>query len=118
MTLQKQSQGSNYRINLRLDPEEDADIIAWLESLPDGQRSTEIRAALRQSLMQEQSYSASNANAADLEAIRYVVAEEIHKALKDKQVTSGANRASGEEDLEAKYGNKLDRMLGGFSSKQ
>lgn len=117
MTLQKQSQGSGYRINVRLDPEEDADLIAWLESLPDGRRSTEIRAALRESLIQDRSYSASNDNAADLEAIRSVVAEEIRKALKDKQLTTQNSYAADETDAESVYGSRLDRMLGSFSGK-
>lgn len=50
MSAKHHSQGGVYRINLKLDPRDDGDIIAWLASCPNGQRSTAVREAIRRGL--------------------------------------------------------------------
>ena len=100
-------------LTLRLDLVEDADIIAWLDSLPEGGRSQAVRNILRGGARQDTPQTGSELN---LESIRSVVAEELYKVL------AGHQRAHYEEmkqipnDVEAeqRYGDKLDRMLDGF----
>ena len=53
----------------------------------------------------------------NLEVIRSVIADEIHKAFKHKQFARESSILNLEQpDLETKYGDKLNRMLGGFAS--
>ena len=47
--------------------------------------------------------------------MRRVVAEGLDRALVGKQVAGGA-AAPAEEDIEGKYGAKLDRMMGGLAT--
>jgi hypothetical protein len=111
------SQRGDYRINLRLDPELDSDLISWLESVPRGQRSDVLRAIIREGLKNALLENQQEASMPDLDAIRFVVADEIRKALKEKQFTSEAPVLTTEQhDMESRYGDKLNRMLGGFSS--
>ena len=115
MSARTPRQGRTYRVNLRLDPEGDADLIAWLEGFPNGQRSAAIRTALRQAIAAERQHPAQGNSALDLEAIRSVVAEEIERALVTRHISAGPRPAQVEEDdLEARFGSRLDRMMGGL----
>jgi hypothetical protein len=99
-----------YRVTVRLDIVHDADLIAWLEGLTPGGRSALIRDTLRAGLKQPMRWEP-----VDIDEMRRVVAEELGKALVGKQVAGGA-AAPAEEDIEGKYGAKLDRMLGGLAA--
>jgi len=99
-----------YRVNLKLDPVLDADLIEWLESLPRGTRSRSIRERLRQS---------ATGKSTDLGDIRRLLAEELGRALEGRQIdTPASNRSEpdSEIDMEAEFGSRLDRMLGGLST--
>ena len=100
---------STYRLTVRLDIERDADLLAWLGSVPPGSRSALIRDTLRAGLRQPTRWEP-----VDIEEMRRVVAEELARVLTGRQV-AGETMASEEEDIEGKYGAKLDRMLGGFA---
>jgi hypothetical protein len=96
-----------YRINLKLDPVLDADLIVWLEGLPRGTRSRAVRERLRQ--------ATSVGAAADLEDIRRVLVEELARvAVSARIAPAGDGPAETQEDVEARYGSRLDRMLGGL----
>lgn len=48
----------------------------------------------------------------DLDAIRSVIADELSRALSTRQIVSDpAQGGSASDDLEARYGAKLDRMM-------
>jgi hypothetical protein len=104
----KKREMSAYRFNLKLDRDRDADLVSWLESLPVGNRSHIVREMLRVGLRQPTRWEP-----VDIEEMRRVVAEELGKALAGKQVAGGAAVPAG-EDIEGKYGAKLDRMLRGL----
>ncbi len=105
----KQQSKRKYRLTIKLDPVMDADLIAWLETIPEGYRSQAVREGLRIAI--------SPSPAPDLDAIRGVVAEELASALSGRQVTTQTlENETEEEDAEAKYGAKLDRMLGKLST--
>jgi hypothetical protein len=101
---------STYRLTVRLDIERDADLLAWLGSVPPGSRSALIRDTLRAGLRQPARWEP-----VDIEEMRRVVAEELARALAGKQVAGGAT-APPVEDIEGKYGAKLDRILGGLAA--
>jgi hypothetical protein len=99
-------------LTLRLDLAEDADIIAWLDSIPEGGRSQAVRDVLRGSAQREAGHVESDIN---LESIRSVVAEELDRALTGQQPREyGAEQPSADIEAEQKYGVKLDQMLGSF----
>ena len=102
-------------LTLRLDIVEDADIIAWLESLPEGSRSQAVRDVLRGGMGRE---SAQVDSVLDLEGIRSVVAEELDRMLAGRQLAVREEEGQAPDDIEAeqKYGDKLDQMLGGFQN--
>lgn len=107
MASDKQRGRPKYRLTVKLDLEWDADLIDWLKAFPRGQRSEIVREALRKAMR--------SASVADLEAIRTVVAEELFKALAGRQVSPermGPQQAG--EDVEERYGSKLDKMMGNF----
>jgi hypothetical protein len=112
MSTRNQSHAGTYRINLKLDPRDDADIITWLDGYPNGQRSTAVREAIRRGL----GIAASVEPALDLEAIRQMIADELSRSLAGVrfQKHSGQKGAS-TDDAESRYGAKLDQMLGGIS---
>jgi hypothetical protein len=97
-----------YRVNLKLDPVLDADLIAWLENLPRGTRSRAVRERLRQ---------ATPVGAiAGLEDIRQVLVEELAKiAISARIAPADDGPAETQEDVEARYGSRLDRMMGGLA---
>ena len=104
-----------YRINLRLDAERDGDIVAWLEGQPPGGRSEAIRALLRRSLEGYQ----ETPTLIDPEDFRYIIADELDKALRGLRFQSltPTSTTSSNDDTEAKYGDKLDRMLGNLGKR-
>ncbi len=100
------------RLTVKLDVEWDADVIAWLMKVPRGQRSIAVRDAVREMISPQQ--------AANLEAIRAVVAQELASALaRQMPLRATAEPASIEDNsAEARYGAKLDKMMGGLSKRQ
>ncbi len=103
------------RVTVRLDGEHDADLIAWLEGLPPGSRSTLIRAAWRAGLRQLD--APARWEPVDVEELRRVMAEELAKALNGQQIIPQPVESDepAPDDLEARFGAKLDRMLGGLT---
>jgi hypothetical protein len=96
------------RLTVKLDIEWDADVIAWLMKVPRGQRSTAVRDAIRGMLSPQQ--------AANLEAIRSVVAQELASALTRQPLREAAEPSSIEDNsAEARYGAKLNKMMSGLS---
>ena len=77
--------------------------------MPPGSRSVLIRDALRAGLRQPARWEP-----VDIEEMRRVVAEELARALVGRPVEASA-AAPPVEDIEKKYGAKLDRMLGGLA---
>ncbi len=53
----------------------------------------------------------------DIDEIRRVVAEELARALAGRPVVGNA-AVPPMEDIEGKYGAKLDRMLGGLAARE
>jgi hypothetical protein len=53
----------------------------------------------------------------DIEEMRRVVAEELNRILAGRRLTNqpGPIQPASDEDVEAKYGTKLDNMLGGLT---
>lgn len=89
----------------------DADVIAWLMKVPRGQRSAAVRDAIRAVTSPQQ--------AANLEAIRAVVAQELATALTRQSPRQVAEPASVEDDsAEARYGSKLNKMMSGLSRRK
>ncbi len=103
---------SKYHLTVKLDEEWDADIIAWIEAQPRGQRSEIVRTALRKAMLPEVSVI-------DPEDFRYMIADELNKALNGLRVQSPspANTTLSNEEAEAKYGDKLDKMLGNLGKR-
>ncbi len=96
------------RLTVKLDVEWDADVIAWLGTFPRGQRSAVVRDALRQAMRPR--------DVADLAAIRSVLADELAKALAGRSIapTGSPDEPGTDEAMEARYGDRLNRMLGGL----
>jgi hypothetical protein len=86
----------------------DADLVSWLEGMAPGSRSALIRDTLQMGLRQP-----ARSEPMDIDEMRRVVAEELARALAGRQVAYSAT-APPVEDIEGKYGAKLDRMLGGL----
>jgi Arc/MetJ-type ribon-helix-helix transcriptional regulator len=102
-----------YWLNVRLDPELDADLIAWLQGQARGRRSEAVREALRMGMLTEQPRDSR----IDLDDLRLVLADELAKALAGQPFTSPpVNNPPAENDLEAKYGARLDKLLGGLTT--
>ena len=98
------------RLTVKLDVEWDADVIAWLMKIPCGQRSMVVRDAMRGVLSPNQP--------ANLQTIRAVIAEELASALARQSPRVIAEPASVDDNAaEAKYGAKLDKMIGGLSQR-
>ena len=114
MSAKHLSQGGAYRINLKLDPRDDADIIAWLASFRSGQRSSAVRETIRRGLRAATPVEAD----IDLESIRQIVADELSRSLAGLRLQAASNQdAMPVQDIESEYGSKLDRMLGGVSQR-
>jgi hypothetical protein len=112
MGTRNHSQGGTYRINLKLDSRDDADIIAWLKTCPNGQRSEAVREAIRRGLGVANSVEPG----LGLEAIRQVIADEIARSLGGLRFQSQADQEPPDAtDAESRYGVKLNRMLDGLT---
>ncbi len=110
MARRKEGGRPKYRLTVKLDEEWDSDLIAALIQVSRGQRSIFVRSAMRHAL--------KDGPKEQMDAIRRIVAEEIQKALKDRPLPERpAQSRSGDVDVEAKYGAKLDRMLGGITKR-
>jgi hypothetical protein len=95
-------------IHARLQPGKDNDLIEWLAAQSEGARSEAIRALLRDGMRMRQ-----------LEAhLTIVVRQAVAEALAGQQlVTNKAEVTHHEvEDLEGKFGAKLDKMMGEFTA--
>lgn len=111
MSTRNHEQGGTYRINLKLDLRDDADIIVWLRACPNGQRSEAVREAIRRGL----GNTSPAEKTLDLEAIRQVIADELTRSLAGLRLQSQAGQELVDQgDAESRYGAKLDRMLGGL----
>lgn len=94
-----------FRLTVKLDYGWDADLIRWLETLPEGYRSEAVRQGLRQFLKGREEPD-----------LRKVISDELYKALEGRQIASAPveKRQPASNDAEARYGSKLDQMLGGL----
>lgn len=103
------------RVTVRLDVEYDADLIAWLEGLTPGGRSALIRDTWRRGLHQ-----AAKWDPVDINELRSVIAEEMAKALRGQSCPTPAevDTPQEQEDMEAKWGAKFDKMMGGLADSQ
>ena len=113
MQNRKQKGRPKYRLTVKLDLEWDAAVIAWLESLPAGERSHAVREVLREAAQSDQP--------TNLEAIREVVASELARALDGRQFSLPHVETiyqADEADIESEYGDRLDQMLGGLQSRE
>jgi ABC-type oligopeptide transport system substrate-binding subunit len=103
---------TKFRLTVKLDFEWDADIITWIEAHAKGQRSEIVRTALRKAMQPDVSVI-------DPEEFRYVIADELEKALSSLRLQSltPVNTTNSNDDAEVKYGDKLDRMLGNLGQR-
>jgi hypothetical protein len=103
-----------YRVTVRLDTEHDTDLITWLEGQVPGSRSGLIRTIWRAGLKQ---INGPGWEPVDIEDMRSMVAEELNRALAGRQLANQPDPAqpASNADMEAKYGAKLDKMLGGLT---
>jgi len=100
----------SYHISIKFDPDVDADLIAWLQTLPHGQRSQTIRDTLRQGLEGQPS-------SLILDSIRQIMADELARVLAGLELRApDSDYTLVQDDIERTYGTKLDRMLGGFAA--
>lgn len=116
MNAQRERGRAKYRMTVKLDLERDADLISWLAGVAQGNRSALIRETLRSGLRQPTRWEP-----VDIDEMRHMVAEELGKALSGRQLVNAAAvpPADGSQvDMEAKYGAKLDKMLGGLAKPQ
>ena len=112
MSAKNAMQGKTYRVNLRLDTQTDAEVIAWLESLPSGRRSTALREIIRLGL----GMAASTQPSIDMETIRQMFADELAKSLAGLRFPMNDNQDQrSSNDVESRYGAKLDNLLGGLT---
>lgn len=116
MNAQRERGRAKYRMTVKLDLERDADLISWLAGVAQGNRSALIRETLRNGLRQPNHWEP-----VDIDELRRMMAEELSKALSGQRLVSTADAHSdegGQVDMEAKYGAKLDKLLGGLSKPQ
>jgi hypothetical protein len=94
-----------FRLTVKLDYGWDADLIRWLETLPEGYRSEAVRQGLRQFLKSREEPD-----------LRKVISDELAKALEGRQIAGAPAEKpqAAQDDAEARYGSKLDQMLGGL----
>jgi len=92
-------------INLRLDRELDADLIAWLEAVPPGKRSDAVRTALREELQAAQL----------LDELSSTIRATVREALSGIQITAAQQGVDLDTNpVEAEFGAKLDKLLNSF----
>src|SRR5574341_1036095 len=98
-------------IHARLTPGQDDDLIVWLDGLPGGERSDLVRHALRLGI----GLLAAPAN--DDERLVALVRQAVAEALAGMQVVVAKYESPpGAEDLESRFGARLDRLLDGLSA--
>jgi Arc/MetJ-type ribon-helix-helix transcriptional regulator len=96
----------SYRINLKLHPERDADLIAWIESQERGQRSAVIREALQ--------YGAGLRRPPE-EIIAQMVRQAVADALDGLRLLVAEQGAALEpNNIEEQFGAQLDDLLDRF----
>jgi hypothetical protein len=96
-------------IHARIYAGKDDDLIAWLESLPDGDRSDAIRDAMRVGI------GLIPPRKPDLQAIAEVVKQAITEALSGIQITAAQQGVDLDTNpVEAEFGAKLDKLLNSF----
>ena len=105
MRRRQVNQLEGIKVSLRLDPELDADLIAWFESQPAGRRSEALRSLLRDGLRERKS------QAELVMAVRQAVSEAL-AGLQVMAVQQGV--ALDANEVEDTFGAKLDQMLGGL----
>jgi hypothetical protein len=106
MSKRPNSRRKKFRLTVKLDYAWDADLIRWLESLPEGYRSQAVRQGLRQYLELRSQPD-----------LRQMISDELAKALDGRQIGCTAAIEKGQaaaNEAEARYGSKLDQMLGGL----
>lgn len=105
MSRRPNSRRKKFRLTVKLDYAWDADLIRWLESLPEGYRSQAVRQGLRQVL-----------EARSQPDLRQVISDELTRVLEGRQIAGvpGVPKEVNPPDAEAKYGARLDQMLGGL----
>lgn len=114
MSGRRAAKRPDYRVNLRLDYELDADLIAWAQAQPRGALSQTIREALRRGLAVD---SQIELQALDYEYIRQIVADELARFLGGLHLqTQPDGDGTDAPETEDRYGARLDRMLGGLSA--
>lgn len=87
---------------MRLDPDLDADLIAWLESQPRGRRSEAVRDLMRDGLRMRD---------INIQLPR-LVRQAIGEALSEVPIRPAQPDAIDEKtDIEEQYGDQLDSML-------
>jgi hypothetical protein len=101
----KSIERKKFRLTVKLDYAWDADLIRWLQTLPEGYRSEAVRQGLRQFL-----------NVREQPDLRQVISDELAKALEGRQMAgpTADKQQAVHSDAEARYGSKLDQMLGGL----
>ena len=100
----------SYRINLKLNPELDADLIAWLEQHAPGTRSEAVRQALRVAI------GLIPPPLSDREAIAEVIRQSIAETLAELQIVAAQQGTEVDvNELEDAFGAQLDSLLGSFS---
>ncbi len=96
----------SFRVNLKLDPDHDADLIGWIERHRPGTRSEAIRDALRHGIGLKQS---------EMDVLAGVVHRAVAEALAGVQATLTSHGPKVDTDeIERAFGEKLDQLLGGF----
>jgi hypothetical protein len=106
MSGSKGSQKVTFRLTVKLDYEQDAEIIQWLEAQPARQRSEAVRKVLREHI--------SSSEEPVVKVIRTVIAEELNKALDGYSADTLSHGEQGAQDIEQRFGDRLDQMLGGL----
>jgi hypothetical protein len=94
-------------IHVRVSPGRDDDLIDWLEALPPGDRSEAVREALRIGIGLAPPLPPPPGS--DLAAL---VRQAVREALAGLEFARSTTTPG--DDAEAAFGDKLDRLLGGF----
>jgi hypothetical protein len=96
-------------IHARVYPGKDDDLIAWLESLPPGERSALIREALRVGI------GLLPPPRPEGEVIAHIVREAVVEALAGLQVVAAQQGVTLDtNEVEEAFGEQLDRLLNQF----
>jgi hypothetical protein len=92
----------SYRFAMRLDPDLDTDLIAWLEAQPHGRRSEAVRDLMRDGLRMRE---------IDIQ-LPMLVRQAIGDALSEIPIRPAQpDTIDKKTDIEEQYGDQLDSML-------